>query len=32
LEHLSDLGLDEESTELFLSGNARSVFRLRDRS
>lgn len=28
LEHLGDLGLDEESAELFLSGNARRVFNL----
>jgi predicted TIM-barrel fold metal-dependent hydrolase len=32
LEHLSDLRLDEETTELFLSGNARRVFRLGDHS
>jgi len=32
LEHLPDLGLDDETTELFLSGNARSVFRLGDHS
>ncbi|WP_200263298.1 amidohydrolase family protein [Streptomyces sp. HSG2] len=28
LEHLDELGLDEETTELFLSGNARRVFGL----
>ncbi|MGJ5755885.1 amidohydrolase family protein [Streptomyces puniciscabiei] len=28
LEHLGDLGLDEEATELFLSGNARRIFSL----
>ncbi|MEV5942177.1 amidohydrolase family protein [Streptomyces sp. NPDC051994] len=28
LEHISDLGLDDESTELFLSGNARRIFNL----
>ncbi|MFL4945829.1 amidohydrolase family protein [Streptomyces sp. MMS24-I31] len=28
LEHLGELGLDEEVTELFLSGNARRVFSL----
>ncbi|OIJ68153.1 amidohydrolase [Streptomyces mangrovisoli] len=28
LEHLADLGLDDETTELFLSGNARRIFRL----
>jgi predicted TIM-barrel fold metal-dependent hydrolase len=28
LEHLGELGLDEEATELFLSGNARRVFSL----
>ena len=28
LEHLADLGLDEETRELFLSGNARRVFSL----
>ncbi|MFD8420354.1 amidohydrolase family protein [Streptomyces sp. NPDC059466] len=32
LEHLAELGLDEETTELFLSGNARRVFRLGDHS
>jgi predicted TIM-barrel fold metal-dependent hydrolase len=32
LEHLADLHLDEEVTELFLSANARSVFRLGDQS
>ncbi|MFI6490095.1 amidohydrolase family protein [Streptomyces sp. NPDC050564] len=32
LEHLADLRLDEESTELFLSGNARRVFHLGDHS
>ncbi|MFJ6835972.1 amidohydrolase family protein [Streptomyces sp. NPDC091209] len=32
LEHLGELGLDEETTELFLSGNARRVFRLPDHS
>ncbi|MFF4534996.1 amidohydrolase family protein [Streptomyces aureus] len=32
LEHLGELGLDEETTELFLSGNARRVFRLGDHS
>jgi predicted TIM-barrel fold metal-dependent hydrolase len=32
LEHLADLRLDEETTELFLSGNARRVFHLRDHS
>lgn len=32
LEHLSEPGLDEETTELFLSGNARRVFRLGDHS
>lgn len=32
LEHLFDLRLDEETTELFLSGNARRVFHLRDHS
>ncbi|MFF1765310.1 amidohydrolase family protein [Streptomyces sp. NPDC058249] len=32
LEHLADLRLDEETTELFLSGNARRVFRLADHS
>ncbi|MEU8887898.1 amidohydrolase family protein [Streptomyces sp. NPDC048442] len=28
LEHLAELELDEETTELFLSGNARRIFRL----
>ncbi|MFJ5521303.1 amidohydrolase family protein [Streptomyces griseoluteus] len=28
LEHLGELGLDEEATELFLSGNARRIFNL----
>ncbi|WP_405885350.1 amidohydrolase family protein [Streptomyces sp. NBC_01136] len=28
LEHLGELGLDEEATELFLSGNARRLFSL----
>ncbi|MFJ6088377.1 amidohydrolase family protein [Streptomyces sp. NPDC092369] len=28
LEHLGELGLDEEATELFLSGNARRIFRI----
>ncbi|WP_206336158.1 hypothetical protein [Streptomyces torulosus] len=28
LEHLGELGLDEEATELFLSGNARRIFRV----
>nr|WP_308376826.1 amidohydrolase family protein [Streptomyces sp. ISL-99] len=28
LEHLEELGLDEETTELFLDGNARRVFSL----
>jgi predicted TIM-barrel fold metal-dependent hydrolase len=28
LEHLDDLGLDDETTDLFLSANARRVFRL----
>ncbi|WP_432033748.1 hypothetical protein [Streptomyces antibioticus] len=28
LEHPGDPGLDEEATELFLSGNARRVFSL----
>lgn len=28
LEHLPDLDLDDETTELFLSGNARRVFSL----
>jgi predicted TIM-barrel fold metal-dependent hydrolase len=28
LEHLSGLGLDEETTGLFLSGNARRIFSL----
>jgi predicted TIM-barrel fold metal-dependent hydrolase len=28
LEHLDDLGLDDEARELFLAGNARRVFRL----
>lgn len=28
LEHLGDLDLDKEATELFLSGNARRVFKL----
>lgn len=32
LEHLPDLRLDAETTELFLSGNARRVFRLGDHS
>ncbi|MGW3632116.1 amidohydrolase family protein [Streptomyces sp. NPDC005122] len=32
LEHLAELDLDEETTELFLSGNARRVFRLGDQS
>ncbi|MFD6922691.1 amidohydrolase family protein [Streptomyces sp. NPDC059944] len=32
LEHLAELDLDEETTELFLSGNARRVFRLGDHS
>lgn len=32
LEHLPELGLDEETTELFLSGNARRVFHLDDHS
>jgi predicted TIM-barrel fold metal-dependent hydrolase len=32
LEHLGELDLDEETTELFLSGNARRVFRLPDHS
>ncbi|XES01231.1 amidohydrolase family protein [Streptomyces sp. S1D4-11] len=32
LEHLPDLRLDEETTKLFLSGNARRVFRLGDHS
>ncbi|MFF3413863.1 amidohydrolase family protein [Streptomyces sp. NPDC002698] len=32
LEHLDELGLDEETTGLFLSGNARRVFRLGDHS
>ncbi|MFD4527071.1 amidohydrolase family protein [Streptomyces sp. NPDC058470] len=32
LEHLPELHLDEEVTELFLSANARSVFRLDDHS
>ncbi|MET7739451.1 amidohydrolase family protein [Streptomyces sp. NPDC005385] len=32
LEHLGELDLDEETTELFLSGNARRVFRLGDHS
>ncbi|MFD3932510.1 amidohydrolase family protein [Streptomyces sp. NPDC058614] len=32
LEHLADLRLDEQATELFLAGNARSVFRLGDHS
>ncbi|AVH54905.1 MULTISPECIES: amidohydrolase family protein [Streptomyces] len=32
LEHLADLRLDDETTELFLSGNARSVFRLGNQS
>lgn len=32
LEHLDDLGLDEETTALFLSGNARRVFHLGDHS
>ncbi|MET8131577.1 amidohydrolase family protein [Streptomyces sp. NPDC005251] len=32
LEHLGELGLDEETTALFLSGNARRVFRLPDHS
>lgn len=26
LEHLGELGLDEEATELFLCGNARRLF------
>ncbi|MEU1529159.1 amidohydrolase family protein [Streptomyces fagopyri] len=32
LEHLDELGLDDETTDLFLSGNARRVFRLGDHS
>jgi predicted TIM-barrel fold metal-dependent hydrolase len=28
LERLEDLGLDQETTELFLGGNARRVFKL----
>ncbi|MCX5008049.1 amidohydrolase family protein [Streptomyces sp. NBC_00638] len=32
LEHLDELDLDEEATALFLSGNARRVFRLPDHS
>ncbi|MFE9877651.1 amidohydrolase family protein [Streptomyces sp. NPDC005784] len=32
LEHLGELGLDEETTALFLSDNARRVFRLPDHS
>ena len=28
LEHLADLGLDEQARELFLAGNARRVFSL----
>ncbi|MER5384836.1 amidohydrolase family protein [Streptomyces sp. NPDC002688] len=32
LEHLDELGLDEEATALFLAGNARRVFRLPDHS
>ncbi|MFE5139391.1 amidohydrolase family protein [Streptomyces fagopyri] len=32
LEHLAELGLDEETTDLFLAGNARRVFRLGDHS
>ncbi|MFD6274628.1 amidohydrolase family protein [Streptomyces sp. NPDC060209] len=28
LEHIGELGLDEEAAELFLSGNARRIFSL----
>ncbi|MFF1595122.1 amidohydrolase family protein [Streptomyces sp. NPDC058286] len=28
LEHLGDLNLDEETTQLFLAGNARRIFHL----